>query len=121
MITDKDNNLWIAFNTDSREGIYSGIQKINNENQISLPNMNVKDVIFLSNGKIVICGSLSPFALHLSLKTDRLGFIMVSPDLGKNWQVEYLNPDVSSINSISVVGSTVFGVGDKGIVVKLSF
>jgi photosystem II stability/assembly factor-like uncharacterized protein len=80
-----------------------------------------EDAVSLSNDRFLAVGFLVKDAkMEKSYRTLSEAVVLSSIDNGKNWEIAYYNPKLSSINCISLVNdSLAWAAGQNGIVIKL--
>lgn len=123
-IVDSGNeSLWVLGGTDGREGMWTMLAQMSSYSgawtKYRVNGVSLQDVVFLSDGKVLACGSL-PTDGELKGTPGRQGVILRSADAGRNWTIVYRNAEVKSINSLAAVDPThVWAVGDNGLVIRL--
>lgn len=113
--------IWVAGGTISREGQWGMIAvKQSNDSwlRVRLGNFYFADIKFLSNKEVIAIGSTYNESLKNNNK--QKGVILVSKDVGKNWEILYQGKTVDRFNSIASVSSNkLIVVGDNGSLVYL--
>lgn len=112
-----DRDLWLVDGADSREGIWSKIHRLQNDESLDsvlFNNIRVKDMAFISKNHIVACGTMKSGEPPINT-IKREGVILHSVDAGRNWEIVYRDGYSDSINALAVVGEkTVWAAADKG-------
>jgi hypothetical protein len=120
----QEKGIWVLGATGGREGTWSMLAvRRNSESWMKyrIDDVLLRDSIFLSDLEVIACGTMASNNKVPLLDDDhRAGVILHSSDGGLNWTVIYRDPKAKSIDAVTAQpGGYVWGVGERGLVVRL--
>ncbi len=115
--------IWVAGGTISKEGKWGMVAVLNNRlnwDRFRLDGYYFSDIEFLSNTKVIACGSIVAADNFGESNEQNKGVILYSTDSGKNWIVVHESKLTNQFNSIARLSEQkIYVVGNNGVRVVL--